>query len=115
MSWYTLGFSSTTLGALQNVKQCDGWSREIIEPSASWRIAQSVSCLGYGLGDQFRQGHAILLSSTPALGSTQSPNEWVTGIKRRGREADRSSPYRDEDNDSAATPPLPFKSSRPSV
>jgi hypothetical protein len=39
----------------------------------------------------------FLMSSRPALGPTQTPNQWVPGaptlgVKRQGREADHSSP-----------------------
>jgi hypothetical protein len=30
------------------------------------------------------------MSSRPAVGSTQPPIQWVTGLKRQGREADHS-------------------------
>jgi hypothetical protein len=61
--------------------------------------------LGYGLDDRVlgfdsRRGLGIFLFSTasrPALGSTQPPIQWVPGalslgVKRLGREADRSPP-----------------------
>jgi hypothetical protein len=32
------------------------------------------------------------MTSTPALGSTQPPIQWVPGVKRPGREADHSPP-----------------------
>jgi len=48
-----------------------------------------------GSGFDSRQGQGLLLFATasrPVLGTTQSPIQWVPGLKRPGREADHSSP-----------------------
>jgi hypothetical protein len=74
----------------------------------SWRIFNATGiALSYGLDDwgfESRQRLRIFLFSTssrPALGPTQPPIQWVRGvfslgIKRLGREADRSLPSTDE-------------------
>jgi hypothetical protein len=60
--------------------------------------------IGYGLDNRGGRSSSpgrikdfLFTSSRPALGSTQPPIQWVpealsTGVKRPGREADRSSP-----------------------
>jgi hypothetical protein len=40
-----------------------------------------------------------------------NPIQWVPGIKRQGREADRSPPSSAEVNNGGAIPPLPHMSS----
>jgi hypothetical protein len=65
----------------------------------------------------------VILSSTAsrlALDPTQSPMQWVPGdlspgVKRPGREADHSSPFRVDVKNGGTIPPLPFKSSWHSV
>jgi hypothetical protein len=78
----------------------------------------SCIALGYGLderGFESRQGLGIFLfttSSRPALGSTQPPIQWVSGIlflvvKCPGREADHLPPSSAEVTMRVAIPPLP--------
>jgi hypothetical protein len=48
----------------------------------------------------------LFTTSRPALGPTQSPIQWVSGMKRQGREADHSSLYSAEVKNGGAIPPL---------
>jgi hypothetical protein len=81
--------------------------------------ALSVQRLDYRLDDEklgfsSRQGRTILLTtvtSRPALGPTQSPIQWVPGIKRQYREADPSPPLSAEVKNDGAILPLPDTSS----
>jgi hypothetical protein len=59
---------------------------------------------GYGMDDQDVKSSSpgrvknfiFSKSSKPVLGPTQSPIQWVPGIKRQGRDADHSPPTSDE-------------------
>jgi hypothetical protein len=66
---------------------------------------------GYGLdgrGSNPGRGKIFVFSkaSRPALGTTQPPIQWVPGVKRPGREADRSAPSSAEIKNDGAIPPL---------
>jgi hypothetical protein len=72
----------------------------------------------YGLGDSCSipgRGQEILLYSTASrLGPTQPPilllpALFPMGVKRPGREADKSSPYSTSDKNGGAIPPFPMR------
>jgi hypothetical protein len=56
-------------------------------------VLHYFSCVS-GTGPTLRagpwQGQRLFSLSKPALGPTESPNQWVDGLKRQRREADHS-------------------------
>lgn len=90
---------------------CMGYSLDNV---AVWRLA--TCCTTKSRSSSTGGGKNFLFTTwcIPVVWSTQSPMQWVrgtapSGIKRQGREADRSYPPGAEVKNGEAIPPLPVR------